>query len=1293
MSMPPPAMEEHSRPSTHGGNSDEVENLSAASSIADWPQIEVDPPNQHHASDSRPASKQSPPPLDVPHDAVERPSATNLRSAFSPGVANHRASVRPVTPELMETQELGASVGLDATGVPHMPRPMGSHPTSPRSVPGGANRRQGIVFSDSITDPYESGDSSPPLSTSQHRISSGTIRPRTRTLDTSMMAQRSAPPATEQRIRVGSMSSTGSQPAVEDPRQTQSAMEPVGYPSLQPGRAAHESASATMVVREGKKAPSRRLMKRHSSRPNSPSLSLAPSLDSLPFPVSTSDPHKIVLLMRTLCGKMRGEIEYQGESRGPWYPGVAYIDEEKACLMFDSGQHGPFHIPLVSDLRGCRILPVDYPDAGKQGIEIVSAQPMVEIILCPLVPDELDLWLAALLCWQQVRPMGIKVGNGGSVSPAAPVRPELKRHGTSDGSKPTNIIKVGKVRLWDKGFPMSARSIMKRSSTRDPRSSLMIWRRMSCILQDNGNFKLLTENDSSVVSIIEVAQLSRCGIQQLDRTVLDEEYCIAVFPIYASTSTSLSIFRPVYLAFDNRVQFEVWFALLRELAVPDVYRLDDPAKEQVQDMPNLEEEHEGEVFRLERTIAVRVTEAKIKANPLSIDVSPTENRGRAEADVGVGNYLAEVVLDGEVRARTITKAATKNPFWREDCEFSDLPPTLPFLCIVLKRVEGNLEALTAQLQLSQAQGKPAQLQEVTWGTMEISLEQLERGKDNEDWVQILDEQQQSIGSMLLKVSHEEHVVLLQKEYQGLSDLLHHFANGLTIRISGLMSNQLRRLAEIFLNIFQVSGSASDWLMSLVEDEIDGIGSQATINRKYRFSSRLKSNESAESSSDRELVLRDMSKSLAGEANLLFRGNSLLTQALEFHMRRLGKEYLQETLQERIFELNELNPDCEVDPSKLQHTGGDLEQHWNRLIALTTEVWMVIAESASRIPPELRHILKYIRAVAEDRYGDFLRTVKYTSVSGFLFLRFICPAILSPKLFGLLRDHPRTRAQRTLTFVAKALQKMANLSTFGKREEWMEPMNRFLNAQRPVFRDFIDSVCSIPADQGPKIPLASYSTPLTILGRLGPTAREGFPSLPYLIDQPRNFAGLVKIWTDANPIDKKKVQPEPTLATFHEICVTLQRRADACHGKVEGYDTTDSSYGISDELAETLEQASLIESLNFSYNSPAPSTWAGVTDKESRAPGSSGSDAAADEATSNRRRSREVRRGRELGEARKLLSGGGGGGIISGGLRQVSGASSSGGTLKARNGKVGRTILSGIMKISGRGESPDGKGHK
>ncbi|KAM9880674.1 hypothetical protein VDGE_00094 [Verticillium dahliae] len=1241
----------------------------------------------------------------TPSRGLERLSTSNLRTAFRTTVSSHN-TIRAVTPEFSSREESAHANAHahthahhahnhhdHASAVPALPArtQLGSTSpqSSPRSIPrpGDMARRQGVVFNDTFGASYDSNSSSPP----PPRQTSGSFRPRTHTMDGAFRQQYAAASSAEGRHRVGSFSSSGSQAVFDDNRPPPPLpIESMGYPSISQTR----PPEIITTTGKEKKGSSRRLIKRQSSRPTSPQITV-PSVDSLPIPVPTDDANKVLLLMKTLCGRMRGEIEFQTDPSSPWQNGIGYIDEEKGSLMFDSGRNGPFHNTLIQDLRGCRITPMDFAQPERRCLQILSTSPnqvSVELLIHPTLADERDLWLAALLCWQQLRPPKVKLSNGSTNTTPTSVRPPLRSRG-SDGAAPksTNFIKVGQVRLWDKGLATSPRAIVKRPSTRDLRSQTISWRLVSCLLQENGEIRLTTNDGDSVIAVVELSQLSRCAIQQLHKSVLDEEYCIAIFPHYSTISTQLSIFRPVYMAFENRLLFEVWFVLLRAFALPDIYRLDSPGTEQVLEIVDLEADWPGEIFRVEKTITVRVTEAKLKQKLGSPELPPHDRHSKTESDPLVGNYLAEVILDGEVRARTPLKSGTKNPYWREEYQFIDLPAALPFLSIILKRVDGNLDMLYPQLQPSANVSKIGNLSEALCGAVDIPLDLIDSGKDLERWFEVLDVRQHIVGTMLVKVHYEELVVLHSNEYQALSNLLHSFPSGLTTQIAHALPGQLRKLSEIFLNIFQVSGQANDWLQTLVEDEIDGVGSQAQMT-KYRFSSRLKSNESLESASDREQLVRETGKSLAGEANLLFRGNTLFTQALEFHMRRSGKEYLETILQAKISEINEMNPNCEVDPSKLK-PGEDLAQNWNRLLQAATEVWQCIAKEPTKCPSELRSILKYVRAVAEDRYGDWLRTVTYTSVSGFLFLRFICPAILSPKLFGLLRDHPRPRAQRTFTLIAKALQALGNLSTFGKKEEWMEPMNKFLTAQRQSVREYIDAICAIPVERN-KVALGpSYSTPITILGRLSPNAREGFPALPFVIDHARNFAALIKLWADVNPfanlgskIPHANGGGEDDVLIFNDMCLDLQRRTDICHARMEEYRAIEGGPHPVSELADVLEQSTL-DAINQSCSTPtqampSPDSYGYRSDAGLRPPRSAGSDVAPD-ASQPSRRSKEHRRGREMSNPPRHAS------AQSEVTFATNISSGGGGTLKRNGGsRSTRTILSGIMKPFARSDSPE-----
>ena len=115
---------------------------------------------------------------------------------------------------------------------------------------------------------------------------------------------------------------------------------------------------------------------------------------------------------------------------------------------------------------------------------------------------------------------------------------------------------------------------------------------------------------------------------------------------------------------------------------------------------------------------------------------------------------------------------------------------------------------------------------------------------------------------------------------------------------------------------------------------------------------------------------------------------------------------------------------------------------------------------------------------------------------------------------------------------------------------MEPMNHFLTAHRQEFKNFIEVVCAVPTEHRFSIPPPSHSTPIAIFSRLPPASREGFPSLPYLLDTTRNYAALVNLWMDsyaASPLVGSTTSVTPIkplsgdLLRFHQACVEIRQR--------------------------------------------------------------------------------------------------------------------------------------------------------
>lgn len=856
-------------------------------------------------------------------------------------------------------------------------------------------------------------------SSSNSLSKSSRSRPRNRTLDDKSSRDTSPPSlVVKTRQRIGSLHSSPISDVVE---QSSS----IGYPSIVPSPPLESQV-------QGER---RRLAKTSQSRQLSPvrntrAASAAQRGQTSP---AASETKRILHLMRTTCGRMAGILSFRGNGAQSWSSGYCAINVASGSLIYQKQGEVSHAKTLIQDLRGCQVRTLYDAETHSTYLDVAPRAAKFGIHLRPNVPETFDSWLAALLCWQPIKPKIAPVSSSKSSSPArppAPRRPSATERRLGDRRRNSEvlhaqgaaIIKVGTLLMWDSDARLSKSFLgnQKRASTyKVQRSMSKAWKKVSCTLQENGNLKLYTEKDINHITTIQLSSLSRYAIQRLDPSILDDEFSLAIYPRYPPTADTPASARPIYLAMDTRLHFEVWFVLLRAFATPELYGaeeiISDPSLRAPDGTRTITSPMDPNLFRLERRLQLRIIEARMesrKDRSASSSNARPRSRPASKEDMKTGNYFVEIKVNDEVRGKTAIKMDTDRPFWREDFDVSDLPATLASISFDIRtRNPGQRDwtlvaqdpeqtehdHITDMSLLGEIAVSPLDL---TYGQVLLRFDSLDKLQDTERWWPILDEGGETIGDVLMKVRLEELMVLMGQEYKPLSDLLHAFSANLTSHISHAIHGELRRLSQTLLNIFQVSGQANDWIMNLVEEEIDNIHKEPQI-QKLRYGRRIASNDSKESGIERELIVRDLGKIATAEANLLFRGNSLVTKALDLHMQRLGNQYLEETLSERVRDIEESNPDCEVDPNRVSNPD-DLQRNWRNLIALTENIWKAITASVNRCPPELRLIFRHIRACADDRYGDFLRTVKYSSVSGFLFLRFLVPAVLNPKLFGLLK---------------------------------------------------------------------------------------------------------------------------------------------------------------------------------------------------------------------------------------------------------------------------------------------------
>lgn len=181
---------------------------------------------------------------------------------------------------------------------------------------------------------------------------------------------------------------------------------------------------------------------------------------------------------------------------------------------------------------------------------------------------------------------------------------------------------------------------------------------------------------------------------------------------------------------------------------------------------------------------------------------------------------------------------------------------------------------------------------------------------------------------------------------------------------------------------------------------------------------------------------------AVEANALLRANSFASKIMKEYCNVVGKSYLRQVLGEHIQELcinpNEGGASFEVDSSKMKERE-NLENNQAKLLKTCDTILNSVFSNAENLPPEIRLICYWTKTLVATKFESFTQA----SVGGFIFLRYICPAVVAPTAASILTNPPSSEAQRGLTLIAKVLQNISNRVSFGKKEDYLTFTNDFV----------------------------------------------------------------------------------------------------------------------------------------------------------------------------------------------------------------------------------------------------------
>ncbi|XP_042305589.1 ras GTPase-activating protein 1 isoform X2 [Sceloporus undulatus] len=345
----------------------------------------------------------------------------------------------------------------------------------------------------------------------------------------------------------------------------------------------------------------------------------------------------------------------------------------------------------------------------------------------------------------------------------------------------------------------------------------------------------------------------------------------------------------------------------------------------------------------------------------------------------------------------------QNPVWSEEFVFDDLSSDI-------NRFEISLSNKT----------KKSKDPDILF--MRCQLSRLQKGQATDEWFQLSSHiplKGIEPGSLRVRARYSMEKIMPEEEYSEFKELVLQKELHVVYALSRVCGQDRTLLASILLKIF-------------LHEKLEALLLR-TLN-------------------DREICVED-------EATTLFRATTLASTLMEQYMKATATRFVHHALKDSILKIMESKQSCELNPSKLEKNE-DVNTNLAHLLSILSELVEKIFMAAEILPPTLRYIYGCLQKSVQNKWPANT-TMRTRVVSGFVFLRLICPAILNPRMFNIISgkkqhrdpegeveqvcvkaqmttqrttvtDSPSPTAARTLTLVAKSVQNLANLVEFGAK---------------------------------------------------------------------------------------------------------------------------------------------------------------------------------------------------------------------------------------------------------------------
>lgn len=229
-----------------------------------------------------------------------------------------------------------------------------------------------------------------------------------------------------------------------------------------------------------------------------------------------------------------------------------------------------------------------------------------------------------------------------------------------------------------------------------------------------------------------------------------------------------------------------------------------------------------------------------------------------------------------------------------------------------------------------------------------------------------------------------------------------------------------------------------------------------------------------------------------ELGTLLRANTAVTQIMSAYAKRgLGLSILKNTLQEPILKLcKEKGLMLELMPLKIEEyvittyetesgekwphvrsqtaeealsnsdVRDELERRKIRLVEYAELFLSRIVSCAEEIPFGIRWICKQLKSLAMQHFPHATKYQLGSLVGGYICLRFFSPVIVTPDALNFVDFKLDKAMRRNLVLIAKMIQNLSNGVHFGDKEQYMVPVNHFIDEQKDNLLRFFNRLADV-----------------------------------------------------------------------------------------------------------------------------------------------------------------------------------------------------------------------------------------